>query len=88
MLGDPRKRQIDFQADLNIISHQAPSVKKKTVNMTKSASLKLSRNKISKELKDESKKLTKQLGKKLMHSFINVYADLLAEQGGMVAPAE
>lgn len=75
MLGDPRKKQIDFLSDLNTISMQAPSIKKKLENTMKSASLKLTRNKITQELVDPRKKLSNRLGAALMMSFIENYAN-------------
>ena len=77
ILGDPRKKQIEFMSDLNTIAWQAAIVKKRHDKVSKSASLNLARNKITQEVKDKRQQLTDKIGESLKMQFIKEYASLV-----------
>jgi len=77
ILGDPRKKQTDFMADLNTLAWQTAIVKKRYDKVNKSNSLNLARNKITQEVKDKRAHLAEKMGEKLKMKFIEEYASLI-----------
>ena len=74
VVGDPRKKQIEFMKDMNTIAWQTAIVQQRCDKVKKSNSLMLNRNKITQELVENQ--LTTQVGEKLKMAFIEKFASL------------
>lgn len=77
ILGDPRKKQTNFMADLNTLAWQTAVVKKRYDKVKKSDSLNIYRKKFTQEVEDKRDHMAEKMGENLRIKFIEWYASII-----------